>query len=128
MANYVEFMREWVERALAGSLPAQQVTQAAAPPTPYTATSATFTTSAASLAAGTSLVGASTARRGLLLSNQTDQTVLLRFGAAPTTSLYSWKLVPGEQYMLPYAITSQVYALATAAGTGVMMITVVTGS
>ena len=68
------------------------------------------------------LVGANAFRKGLTLWNNSNGSVLVELGAAPTATSFSFRLAPEGYYELPYGFTGQLQGLwLEAGGSGVLV-------
>jgi hypothetical protein len=67
----------------------------------------------------TTLLAANAARKGAIISNNSGQTVYLRYGAAAAANLYTLALYDGERYEVPFQITASISAISTTAGSAV---------
>lgn len=97
----------------------------------YTATSVAAAAALASKAysgSNQTLAAANTARRGLLLFNNTDGNLFVKFGATATaTTSFTIKLLPGSLYEMPQPIyTGIVDGIGTSGTAGSTLVTEIT--
>lgn len=80
--------------------------------------------------ASTSQIAADASRLAMLMVNNSNTTVYLRFDStAPTTSLFSWYLDPGDRLEVPLQlVTLAVSMLGATAGTGSFLTTAYTAA